>query len=542
MPSLTFQPQADRYYANGYWRDHDLWTDLSCQADAVPDKPALVIDDRVFSFDQLRRAATGLSARLSEAGVAAGDVVILVGMHSIEAAVAVLACVHRGVIAAPLPPMFNATQISALIVHTGATALLGFGDERQLSKCRQVADQVPVFLAVEPELIDALAAEHPHDNHVPRSPDELSMILHSSGTTSSPKGVGHSDNTLRYGTEALCKRWELTGEDRYLINCEFGFVGGLVFGYLPPLLNGGTGVLLDRWDADKALRLIAEHRCSYVLLMPPHCTDLLEMMPRDDLDLACIRVLGAPALTRERRQQMRAAFGVPPLGDYGLSEVPGHVAHSLHEPDEKLLGTEGRPYDGTEVTIVDDDEQPVPPDTVGAVVVNGPSRFLGFFDNDALTRESLTASGGYRTGDIGYLDRDGYFRFVARSKDIIRRGAVTIVPSEVTPVILRLPSVREVEIVPLPDERLGERACAAIILVDGATPPTLEEMQAFLDQHGVAKYTWPESLEVFDEFPRTPASLRVIKTAVVKQILERSARVPRSACRQPNSRPVIGSA
>jgi non-ribosomal peptide synthetase component E (peptide arylation enzyme) len=159
---------------------------------------------------------------------------------------------------------------------------------------------------------------------------------------------------------------------------------------------------------------------------------------------------------------------------------------------------------------------------VGAVLVNGPSRFLGFLGNDALTRESLTDSGDYRTGDMGYLDEDGYFRFVARAKDIIRRGAITIVPSEVTPVILGHPSVREVEIVPLPDERLGERACAAIILVEGATPPTLDELREFLDQHGVAKYTWPESLEVFDEFPRTPASLRVIKATVVKQILERS--------------------
>src|SRR6201987_3846411 len=303
---------------------------------------------------------------------------------------------HRGVIAAPLPPMFNATQISALIAQTDARALLGFGDERQLTKSGQVADQVPVFIAVEPDLIDALAAENPHDDHVARSPNELSMVLHSSGTTSSPKGVGHSDNTLRYGTEGLCKRWELTGDDTYLINCEFGFVGGLVFGYFPPLLNGGTGVLLDRWDADKALRLIDRHRCSYVLLMPPHCTDLLEMMPRDDLDLACTRVLAAPALTRERRQRMRDAFGVPPLGDYGLSEVPGHVAHSLREPDEKILGTEGRPYDGTEITIVDRDERPVPPNTVGAVLVNGPSRFLGFLGNDALTGGALAGSGGSR--------------------------------------------------------------------------------------------------------------------------------------------------
>jgi non-ribosomal peptide synthetase component E (peptide arylation enzyme) len=155
------------------------------------------------------------------------------------------------------------------------------------------------------------------------------------------------------------------------------------------------------------------------------------------------------------------------------------------------------------------------------VIVNGPSRFLGFLNNDELTRESLTEWGGYRTGDLGYLDEDGQFVYVGRSKDIIRRGGVTIVPAEVEPVILRHPHVREVAIVPLPDERLGERACAAIIAVEGKIAPTLEEVQQFLDEEGVAKYTWPESVEVFEDFPRTP-SLKVVKRDVVTQILERS--------------------
>ena len=103
----------------------------------------------------------------------------------------------------------------------------------------------------------------------------------------------------------------------------------------------------------------------------------------------------------------------------------------------------------------------------GSVVVNGPSRFLGFFNNDELTEQSLTEWGGYRTGDLGLLDEDGHFVYVGRSKDIIRRGGVTIVPAEVEPVILRHPAVHEVAIVPVPDDRLGERACAAIIARPG---------------------------------------------------------------------------
>ena len=158
---------------------------------------------------------------------------------------------------------------------------------------------------------------------------------------------------------------------------------------------------------------------------------------------------------------------------------------------------------------------------IGDVVVNGPSRFLGFLGNDELTRESLTSWGGYRTGDLGYLDEDGHLVYVGRSKDIIRRGGVTVVPAELEPVLIRHPAVHEAAVVPLPDERLGERACAAIILKAGERAPTLAELQEFLEREGVAKYMWPESIEVFDDFPRTP-SLKPVKREVVGQIIARA--------------------
>ena len=186
-----------------------------------------------------------------------------------------------------------------------------------------------------------------------------------------------------------------------------------------------------------------------------------------------------------------------------------------------MLTTEGRPYDGTEIRIVGRDDDPLPAGQVGDVVVNGPSRLLYFLGNDELTRESLTGWGGYRTGDLGYLDDDGHLVYVGRSKDIIRRGGVTVVPAELEPVLMRHPAVHEAAVVPLPDERLGERACAALILERGQQPPTLAEVQEFLERQGVAKYMWPESIEVFDEFPRTP-SLKVVKRQVVQQIVARA--------------------
>jgi non-ribosomal peptide synthetase component E (peptide arylation enzyme) len=201
--------------------------------------------------------------------------------------------------------------------------------------------------------------------------------------------------------------------------------------------------------------------------------------------------------------------------------VPGHVTHGLSEPWEKMIKTEGIPFRGTEVQILDPLGNSLAPGEVGAVVVNGPSRFLGFLGNDSLTRESLTERGAYKTGDLGYLDADGHLIYVGRSKDIIRRGGVTLVPAEIESALLRHPAVHEVAVVPLPDDRLGERACAAIVVEPGSHSPDLPELQEFLATQGVSKYSWPESMEVFVDFPRTP-SLKVVKRDLVKAILDRA--------------------
>ena len=515
------QPEAARYYAEGYWRSGDLWEDVAARAQEHPDRVAMVLGDREVRYDALIRAAVAVSRRLGDGGVEPGDVVILLGRHSVEAVVAMLGCLHRGVVLAPLPPMFNESQLAALVEQTAAKAIVAFGGEKEIAKCRAVADPASLLVELRPEDVEAAAAEDRPAERTAREADEVAIVLHSSGTTSAPKGVAHSSNTLRYAAEGVCRRWGLTSDDVYLTVVEFGFVGGLVFGYLPVLLNGATGVLLDRWNADDALALIERHRCTYVLAMPTHGADMIRAAQQTDRDLSSMRVLAGPGLTPERRVAMRDAFGTPPLGDYGLSEVPGHAAHAPDDPEDKILSTEGRPYEGTEIRILGEGDRPLPAGQVGSVVVNGPSRFLGFFNNDELTEQSLTDWGGYRTGDLGLLDEDGHFVYVGRSKDIIRRGGVTIVPAEVEPVILRHPAVHEVAIVPLPDDRLGERACAAIIAHPGQPAPTLSDLQAFLEGEGVAKYTWPESVEVFTQFPRTP-SLKVVKSDVVTAILDRT--------------------
>ena len=136
MRSLAFQPDAASYYAQSYWRASDLWSDFAAVAAVDPDKVALRIDERSITYGELAHAASGLSARLAASGVSRGDVVILLGRNSLAAAIGLLACLHRGAIAAPLPPMFGAGQLTALVSQTGAKVLVGFGGEKEIAKCR----------------------------------------------------------------------------------------------------------------------------------------------------------------------------------------------------------------------------------------------------------------------------------------------------------------------------------------------------------------------------------------------------------------------
>ena len=169
-PTLAFQPEAERYYAEGHWRDGDLWEDFAARVDEHPDKVALVLDDREVTFDELRRAAIGVSSRLADGGVEPGDVVILLGRHSIEAAVAMLGCLHRGVVLAPLPPMFNATQLSALLAQTrrhgrsspSAARRRSPSAARSPTRCRSCSPSLP-------ELVDELAASDLPADRAPRA-------------------------------------------------------------------------------------------------------------------------------------------------------------------------------------------------------------------------------------------------------------------------------------------------------------------------------------------------------------------------------------
>lgn len=518
------------YYRQGYWRHGDIWSSV-CEVTARhPRKTALIDTERSLTFQQVFDGASRLASAMHAHGVGAGDLVLIQGRNSVDAALAMLACACLGAVMAPIPPMFSATQIGAICGHADARMMIALGDAKEVARAieglRLAATRTTVVVpddclgATDALVWSHLLAGNAAWQHLPGDAEALALLVYSSGTTGTPKGVMHSANTVRFAIEQRARAQQVGRDDVCLVAAQFGFVGSAVFGLLACVVLGATTVLMRTWDADEALRLIARHGITYGLLMPTHVHDLLHSSLLAEVDVSSFRHCGMSGLSRAQRLAVRERLCPMPFAAYGMSECLGLASARPGDSLSSQLECDGAPLPGNEVRIVDACRTALGPGEVGEILVRGPCCFLGYYGNPTLTGECLDAEGWLRTGDLGRLNADGQITYVAREKDVIRRGGVNIYPSDTEAVLIDHPRIEHVALVAYPDERLGERACACVILRDGSAI-TLDELRQWLEHRGVARYSWPERVVVFEQFPRS-ASLKVQKSVLAQWLLERA--------------------
>lgn len=511
----------EKYYADGCWRTEDLWDSFRAVVARDPRATACVEGAREITFGELQQQAEAFGQALWRHGLQPGDAIAIHGRHCLESVVATIGCAYAGVIVALLPHMFSTEQISAILDNSEAKILVALGEEPEVQRAalaRQgralaafvVADTWSTFL----QRTGSVSAMRPKVEA-----DDLALLLFSSGTTGEPKGVMHSANTVRFTVEAYARYQNIGPGDTSLVVTAFGFVGSSVLGTYLTLLCGCRTVLQRSWSADETLSLIEKQRVTHLLLMPTHAIDILNSPNLDRTDCSSVSRGVVAGISEPQRLAAKRRLCARPYPMYGMSESPGHVTGCESDDWNNLRTTEGRALPGTELLICADDDRPLPPGSRGNILVRGPNRFLGYYRNDSLNRAAMTTDGFFRTGDVGFLDEDGYLTFVSRNKDIIRRGGVTITPADVEAALRPHPRVADVAVIALPDPRLGERACACVITKDGKDI-TLSELTLFLEAQGFARYQWPEHVAVCDRFPRTP-SLKVQKNELRRQVMAR---------------------
>lgn len=354
-------------------------------------------------------------------------------------------------------------------------------------------------------------------------PNEVTLLMFTSGTTGEPKGVMHTHNTLVAANAPLPDRLGIGKDSVIHMASTFAHLTGMLYGVrLPTQVGGATGVYQDVWNNAEFVELVDRYRISYTSAATPFLHDTLNAPNLADHDLSSLQrfcCMGAPVPPAIVRAAQARFPGLTVLGGWGQTEnglvtlgIPG-------DPPEIIAERDGFPWPGMELRIVDPvgaPGTPLPPGQVGRLQVRGPFLFVGYARRLEMTRE-LFDDGFFDTGDLAYLDEKGYLKLAGRTKDVVIRGGENIPVAYVENALYENPKIASVAVIGIPDPRLQERACACVVLRTGVDGFTFEEMKTFLGEKSVAKQYWPERLEVFAELPAT-ASGKIQKYKLRQQV------------------------
>jgi cyclohexanecarboxylate-CoA ligase len=516
---------ARRYRAGGHWTRETLPTRFAAVTASAGERTALVDDGRVLAFEQAHALVERLAGHLVSLGVGPGDVVSWQLPNWWESAIVHHAILRLGAIPNPLNMIFRGRELrfvlaeakpAVLIVprifrrfdHAAlATRLLREGLTRHVIVAR---GEAPGCRALDEYMDTPATAEAPAPLI---RPSDAALLLYTSGTTSDPKGVLHSHETLLYEVDSLRAVHRLTRDDRYLGGSPVTHIAGLVYGTLMPFALGTSTAMLDRWDAGRALELIERERCTFQTGAPTFLQALADHPERARRDRASFRLFstGGANISTELVRAAESALGCAVKRAYGSTEVPTLTATAFDDPDEVRLGTDGRAIGPAELRIVSAEGRDVAAGEEGEIWARSPEVFLGY-RNVALDAECFTDDGWYRSGDLGRVDQSGSLRVTGRLKDVIIRGGENISVKEVEDLLAEHPAVADVAVVGMPDPLLGERACAFVATRKGATL-SFEEMVSYLDGREIARQKIPERLVIRARLPKT-ASGKVLKPAL----------------------------
>lgn len=535
LPSHHAQ-RAATYRRLGYWSAGAVPDRLGELARAQPAGIALVDRGSRVTYAQLDGAVRRVAAELRASGVGKGDVVAIQLPNWKEFAYFQQAAALIGAIYLPLIPQLREWEMEYILRVSGAVALVVPASHRgfdHAAMAQALRARLPalehLYVVGEAAPAGAVTVDSLMNREAPGTvqgesidPDEVRALFFTSGTEANPKGVRHSYNTLAYPLRIHARDLRLGPADPIFTCSPVGHATGCVFGVELGLFLGSKVVLQDAWNPTEAIDLIARERCSLMWGATTFCSDLVNAAD-GSRDLSCLRLMcsgGAP-IPRELVRQVRDRIGSQLVAAYGSSEGLNVTINRLDDPPERIAGCDGRFNDGIDYKTVDEDRNTLRPGEAGEIAYRGPNVCLGYLDAEQTAR-SFDGEGFFYSGDLGVIDRDGYLRVVGRRKEIIIRGGENISPAELENLLFRHPKVSAVAVVGFPDERLGQRVGVAVVPKPGEHV-ALDELTAFLSDNGVARFKFPERLDIVSELPRTP-------TGKIRRNVLRDALLGKDAC------------
>ncbi|EFA5008151.1 TPA: medium-chain fatty-acid--CoA ligase [Escherichia coli] len=535
--TLTFNEQRRAAYRQqGLWGDASLADYWQQTARAMPDKIAVVDNHGAsYTYSALDHAASCLANWMLAKGIESGDRIAFQLPGWCEFTVIYLACLKIGAVSVPLLPSWREAELVWVLNKCQAKMFFAptlFKQTRPVDLILPLQNQLPQLqqlVGVDKlapatsalSLSQIIADNTPLTTAITVHGDELAAVLFTSGTEGLPKGVMLTHNNILASERAYCARLNLTWQDVFMMPAPLGHATGFLHGVTAPFLIGARSVLLDIFTPDACLALLEQQRCTCMLGATPFVYDLLNLLEKQPADLSALRffLCGGTTIPKKVARECQQR-GIKLLSVYGSTESSPHAVVNLDDPLSRFMHTDGYAAAGVEIKVVDDARKTLPPGCEGEEASRGPNVFMGYFDEPELTARALDEEGWYYSGDFCRMDEAGYIKITGRKKDIIVRGGENISSREVEDILLQHPKIHDACVVAMPDERLGERSCAYVVLKAPHHSLSLEEVVAFFSRKRVAKYKYPEHIVVIEKLPRT-ASGKIQKFLLRKDIMRR---------------------
>jgi acyl-CoA synthetase (AMP-forming)/AMP-acid ligase II len=541
--------RRDRAARFAKWRAEGVYSDLS-YADYLREGAARFADTRLVFHSRQRstettvgemdRDAERLAAAFYDLGLRQGDTLAVMLPTWREATLAYLAAYQLGMAVVPIVAIYGAREIGFIVRQTRAKALIvpdawrGYdylerveaaGDMPDLKHLIVVGDKVPEGAVAWNDLAQNQGTDYPKPAGIA---DEVALIIYTSGTTSDPKGVKHTHNTMLCDLNALRAAGAAVGQPvgaGQVVGpnlCVFpaGHIAGFL-AMLRPVLYGSETVFMDQWIAEDGVKLIQQHKITSSVGTPIFLSSLMKAAEDTGADISSLQRfgLGASAITPEN-VRWTDKLGFPSARVYGMTE---HTVISAggDESFEKRAYTDGKITPRNQVRILDEEDNDLPVGEAGEIASLGPRLFVGYVDQ-RLDQDCFLPGGWFKTGDIGRMDEDGYLTITDRKKDIIIRGGENISSKEIEDILATMPGIVESAVTAMPDQVMGERVCAFVVAQPGVTI-TLEDVGSHFRGLGITRQKTPERVIQLDDLPRTPSG------KVKKVDLRATLRVPAAA-------------